>query len=118
MLGIVLAVTYPSVITLFRGLGLFQLLVLMLLLSGLWGPLLRSLYIKRKSRVKVSIYIGDAKIRLGSTVLYQQAREQRFWADLKAWDETPKVLPVSNWVKMVKFDYFLTKFVKFSLFLE
>ena len=59
MFRVVLNVALQGVITLFRGLGLLQLLVLMLLLSGLWGPLLRSMYNKRKSRVKASIYIGE-----------------------------------------------------------
>ena len=31
---------------------------------------------QRQSGIKVSIYIGDAKIRLGSNVSYHQARER------------------------------------------
>ena len=79
--------------TLFGGLGLFQLLVLMLQLSGLWGPLLRSMYIKENQRLKFQFILGNAKTRLGSNVPYQQAREQGFWADLKAWEQTPKNSP-------------------------
>ena len=61
----------------------FQLFVLMLSFSGLWGPLLMSRYIKESQRLKFQFILGDAKICLGSSVSYYQAREQRFWADLK-----------------------------------
>ena len=76
--------------TLFRGVGLFQLLLLMLLLSGLRGPLLRSMYIKENQKLKCQFVLGNAKNRL---VLYYQAWEQRFWADLKAWEQVPKASP-------------------------
>ena len=79
--------------TLFRGVGLFQLLLLMLLPSGLWSPLLRSMYIKENQKLKCQFILGDAKIRLGSSVSYYQAWEQRFWADLKAWELVPKASP-------------------------
>ena len=45
---IVLTVVLEGVTTLFRGLGFFQLLLLMLYLSGLWGPVLRSILMKEK----------------------------------------------------------------------
>ena len=79
--------------TLFRGVGLFQLLLLMLLLSGLWGPLLRSMYIKENQKLKCQFILGNAKNCLGSSVSYYQAREQRFWADLRAWEQVPKASP-------------------------
>ena len=78
---------------LFRGVVLFQLLLLMLLLSGLWGPLLRSIYIKENQKLKCQFILGNAKNCLGSSVSYYQAREQRFWADLKAWEQVPKASP-------------------------
>ena len=37
--------------------------------------------------------MGDAKKSLDSSVSYYQAREQRFWADLKAWEQMPKASP-------------------------
>ena len=79
--------------TLFRRVGLFQLLLLMLLLSGLWGPLLRSMYIKENQKLKCQYILGNAKNCLGSSVSYYQAWEQRFWADLKAWEQVPKASP-------------------------
>ena len=48
---------------------------------------------QRKSRVKVSIFLRDAKNCLDSSVSYYQAREQRFWADPKAWEQMPKASP-------------------------
>ena len=84
--------------TLFRGVGLFQLLLLMLLLSGLWGPLLRSMYIKENQKLKCQFILGNAKNRLGSSVSYYQAWEQRFWADLKSWEQVPKASPSPNLV--------------------
>ena len=81
--------------TLFRRVGLFQVLLLMLLLSGLWGPLLRSMYIKENQKLKCQFILGDAKNCLGSSVLYYQVWEQRFWADLKAWEQVPKASPSS-----------------------
>ena len=79
--------------TFFRGVGLFQLLLLMLLLSGLWGPLLRSMYIKENQKLKCQFILRNAKNCLGSSVLYYQAWKQRFWADLKAWEQVPKASP-------------------------
>ena len=78
---------------LFKGVGLFQLLLLMLLLSGLWGPLLRSMYIKENQKLKCQFMLGNANNRLGSSVWYYQAWEQRFWADLKAWEQVPRASP-------------------------
>ena len=71
----VLIVVLEGVTTLFRGMGLFQLLVLMLLLSGLWSPPLRSMHIKEIQGLKFQFLLGDAKNRLGSSVLYYQGRE-------------------------------------------
>ena len=92
---------------------MFQLLVLMLYFSGLWGPLLRSMYIKEYQGLKFQLILGKARKRPGSSVLYYQARETSFWAALKARDQTPKASPFSNLVKMAKFDGFLTKIAKF-----
>ena len=38
--------------------------------------------------------MGKGKKRLGSIVLYYQARVQRFWAGLKTWEQTPKASPL------------------------
>ena len=57
------------------------------------GPSTQVYVYQRKSEVKVSIYIGNAKNRLGSSVSYYQAWEQRFWADLKAWEQVSKASP-------------------------
>ena len=52
------------------------------------------LYITKESqRLKFQFLLGGAKSCLGSSVLYYQAREQRFWADLKAWEQMPKASP-------------------------
>ena len=93
MFGMVLTVQWEGVIALFRGVGLFQLLLLILLLSGLWGPLLRSMYIKENQKLKCQFMLGNAKNRFGSGVSYHQAREQRFWVDLQAWEQAPKASP-------------------------
>ena len=44
--------------------------------------------------------------------------EKVFWAALEAWDQTPKVSPLSKLVKMAKFDGFLRKIAKFLTFLK
>ena len=49
---------------------------------------------RRKQGLKFQFFLGDAKNCLGSSVLYYQAREQRFWADLKAWEQKPKASPL------------------------
>ena len=72
---------------------MFQLLVLMLYFSGLWSPPLKSLYIEENQKLKFQLILGDAKTYLGSSVLYSQAQKQRFWADLKAWEQMPKASP-------------------------
>ena len=51
------------------------------------------MYIKENQGLKFQFILGNAKNRLGSNVPYHQAREQRFWADLKAWEQTPKASP-------------------------
>ena len=53
---------------------------------------------QRKLRGKVSVFLEDAKHCLGSSVLYYQAWEKRFWADLKAWEQTLKASPSQNLV--------------------
>ena len=51
------------------------------------------MYIKENQGLKFQFILGDAKKRLGSSVLNYQTRVQRFWADLKAWEHTPKASP-------------------------
>ena len=51
------------------------------------------MYIKENQGLKFQFLLGDAKNCLGSSVSYYQAREQRFWADLKAWEQMPKASP-------------------------
>ena len=48
---------------------------------------------KESQGLKFQFLLGDAKSRLGSSVLYYQTREQRFWAALKAWEQMPKASP-------------------------
>ena len=52
-----------------------------------------SKYIKENQGLKFQFLLGDGKKRLGSYVSYHQTREQRFWAALKAWEQTPKASP-------------------------
>ena len=111
--GIVPIVLYGSVTTYFWGLVFVQLLFLMLYLSGLWGPLLRSMYIKRNKLLKFQFLLGSLKKLLGKSISYYQAREKGFWADSKAWKLMSNALPLPNWVKMAKFDDFLTKIAEF-----
>ena len=104
--------------TYFRGLGFVQLLFLMLYLSRLWGPLLRSMYIKRNKLLKFQFLLGSLKKQLGNSVSYYQAREKGarekgFWADSEAWKLISNALPSSNLVKLAKFDDFLTKITDF-----
>ena len=93
--------------TYFKGLGFVQLLFLVLYRSGLWGPLLRSMYIKRNKLLKFQFLLGSLKKQLGSSVSYYQVGEKDFWADSEAWKLA------SSWVKMAKFDDFLTKIAEF-----
>ena len=109
----VLIVVLEGVTTLFRGLGLFQSLIEFLYGSGLRGPLLRSMFIKEIQGLKFQFLLGDAKNHLGSNVSYYQAREQSFWADLKAWEQTPKASPSPILGFYAKFDVFSTKIAKF-----
>ena len=51
------------------------------------------MYIKENQALKFQFLLGDAKNCLGSSVLYYQAWEQRFWVDLKAWEQMPKASP-------------------------
>ena len=51
------------------------------------------MYIKENQKLKFQFILGDAKTYLGSSVLYSQAQKQRFWADLKAWEQMPKASP-------------------------
>ena len=97
----------------FGGLEFVQLLFLMLYLSGLWGPLLRSMYIKRNKLLRFQFLLGSLKKLLGNSVLYYQAWEKGFWVDSEAWKLMSNALPLSNWVKMAKFDDFLTKIAEF-----
>ena len=99
--------------TYFGGQGFVQLLFLMLYLSGLWGSLLRSMYIKRNKLLKFQFLLGSPKKLLGNSVSYYQAREKGFWANSEAWKLMFNALPLSNWVKMAKFDDFLTKIAEF-----
>ena len=57
--------------------------------------------------------MGKGKKRLGSSVSYYQARVQRFWAGLKAWEQKPKASPSPILVFQAKIDVFSTKIVKF-----
>ena len=52
------------------------------------------LYITKECQgLKFQFLLGGAKSRFGSSVSYYQALEQRFWADLKAWEQMPKASP-------------------------
>ena len=68
------------------------------------------LYITKESQaLKFQFLLGGAKSRLGSSVSYYQAREQRFWADLKAWEQMPKASPSQILVFNAKIDVFFNK---------
>ena len=71
------------------------------------------MYIKENQRLKFQFILGDAKNCLGSSVSYYQAREHCFWADLKAWEQMPKVSPSPILVFWAKIDVFSTKIAKF-----
>ena len=71
------------------------------------------MHIKEIQGLKFQFLLGNAKNCLGSNVLYYQAREQRFWADLKAWEQLPKASPSPNLVFLAKFDVFSIKIAKF-----
>ena len=70
----------------------------MLYLSGLWGPLLRSMCTKENQRLKFQFILGKARKRPGSSVLYYQAREKGFWAALEVCKQTPKASPLPKLV--------------------
>ena len=61
------------------------------------------------SSTQVYVYQKKQEVKVGD----YQAREKDFWADLEAWKLTSKALSSSNWVKMAKFDDFLTKIAEF-----
>ena len=69
--------------------------------------------IKENQGLKIQYFLGDAKNCLGSSVLYYQAREQRFWTYLKAWEQMPKASPSPILVFKAKIDVFSTKIAKF-----
>ena len=51
-------------------------------------------YVYQKNQgLKFQFLLRDAKNCPGSSFLYYQAREQRFWADLKAWEQMLKASP-------------------------
>ena len=56
----------------------------MLFFSGLWGPLLRSMYTKENERLIFQFILGKSKKRPGSSVEYIQVQEKGFWAALEA----------------------------------
>ena len=47
------------------------------------------MYIKENQGLKFQFSLEVAKDCIGSSVSNYQAREQRFWADLKAWEQMP-----------------------------
>ena len=71
------------------------------------------MYIKENQGLIFQFILGNAKNCFGIIVLYHQAREQRFWADLKAWEQTPKTSPSPILVFWAKIDVFSTKIAKF-----
>ena len=71
------------------------------------------MYIKENQELKFQFLLGDAKNCLGSSVSYYQAREQRFWADLKAREQMPKASPSPILVFKAKIDVFSTKIAEF-----
>ena len=93
-----LTVVLEGVTTLFRGLGLFQKIIRSSHRSGLCGPLLRSIYNERENTDKFSIYMGEVKNCLGSSIWYYQARENSFWAVLEALEKIPSASPSPNLV--------------------
>ena len=107
---LVLAVAYDVVTSLFRGLGVIQFLFLIIYLSGLWRPLLRYMYIKRKALMKFKFILGNARKRLGSSVLYYQAWGKGFWATRKALEETTSASSSPNLILEAKRGVFPTKF--------
>ena len=68
---------------------------------------------KENRGLKFQFLLGDAKKRLGSSVPYYQAREQRFWADLKAWERMPKASPSPYLVCQANFGSSQTKIAIF-----
>ena len=71
------------------------------------------MYIKENQGLNFQFILGNAENCLGSNVLYYQAREQRFWGDLKAWEQTPISSPSPILVFQAKIYVFATKFAKF-----
>ena len=64
----------------------------MFLYSGLYKT-------KESQGLKFQFLLGGcAKNCLGSSVLYYQAREQYFWAALKAWEQMAKASPSRTFV--------------------
>ena len=71
------------------------------------------MYLKENQGLKFQFILGDAKNCLGSKVSYYQARKERFWADLKAWEQMPKASPSPILVFEAKIDVFSTEIAKF-----
>ena len=71
------------------------------------------MYIKRNKLLKFHFLLGSLKKQFGSSFSYYQVGGKDFWADSEAWKLASKALPFSNWVKMAKFDDFLTKIAEF-----
>ena len=68
--------------------------------------------------VKVSIYMGVAKICLGQSVSYCQLLQHNVWAIQKAWEPTPKAALLPNLEKMPQVDNILTELLFFAFFIQ
>ena len=71
---------------------------------------------ERKVMLKLQFILGMFKNRLGSSIAYYQAQQQKFWAFQEAWEQTPKASPSSKLVKMANFAYFWTKIAEIFRF--
>ena len=83
--------------TLFRGVGLFQILLLMLLLSGLWGPLLRSMYIKENQKLECQFILGMLKIVLAVVFRTTKLGNNVFGLILELGNKCPRLRPHQFW---------------------
>ena len=71
------------------------------------------MYIKENQALKCKFTLVKAKQHLGGNVLHYQAREEGFWAALKAWELTPKASPSPILVFQAKGGVSSTKIAEF-----
>ena len=105
-----------DVTTLFRGLGFFRLLFLVLYLSVLWGPLQRSMYNKRKTLSMFQFLLGKPKNVLVVVLCTTKLKSKVFGLLKKPWMKHLVLRPHQIWSLKPKLGVAKLKSLIFSVF--